>query len=153
MFICVAALLASAARALAFCPTGCTCDDDTLVVTCIEANLDVIPITLNPSIQRLVLKYNRIKTVDAAFQFYGELKYVDLSYNHLVSIPTRSFEAQRKLVELHLNHNKISSVSNKTFVGLRALTVLSLRGNYLEELPERLFSLLPQLEELDLGQN
>lgn len=153
LLVCLAALLASAARALAFCPTGCTCDDDTLVVTCIEANLDVIPITLNPSIQRLVLKYNRIKTVDAAFQFYGELKYVDLSYNHLVSIPTKSFEAQRKLVELHLNHNKISSVSNKTFLGLRSLTVLSLRGNYLEELPERLFSLLPQLEELDLGQN
>lgn len=153
LLLCLASLLASAARSPDFCPTGCTCDDDTLVVTCIEANLDVIPITLNPAIQRLVLKYNRIKTVHAAFQFYGGLQYVDLSFNHLVSIPTRSFEAQRKLMELHLNRNKISSVNNKTFVGLRALTVLSLRENFLEELPERLFISLPHLEELDLGQN
>ncbi|KAK7866010.1 hypothetical protein R5R35_012303 [Gryllus longicercus] len=146
-------LLASAARSPDFCPAGCTCDDETLVGECIDANLDVIPITLNPSIQRLVLKHNRIKTVHAAFQFYGLLQYVDLSYNHLVSIPTRSFEAQRNLVELHLEHNKISAVSNKTFKGLNALTVLNLRQNFLEELPERAFTSLPKLEQLDLGQN
>lgn len=146
-------LLVSTARVLAFCPASCTCDEDTLVVSCVEANLDVIPITLNPAIQRLVLKYNRVKTVDAAFQFYGGLQYVDLSYNHLVSIPTKSFDSQRKLVELHLNHNKISSVTNKTFEGLKQLKVLSLRGNFLEDLPDKLFSVLPNLEELDLGQN
>ncbi|KAK6632438.1 hypothetical protein RUM44_007480 [Polyplax serrata] len=151
---CVALLLlSSAVQALAFCPNGCICDDDTLVVSCKEANLDVIPITLNPSIQRLVLKNNRIKTVDAAFQFYGELQYVDLAYNHLVSIPVKSFEAQKKLVELHLNHNKISSITNLTFVGLKNLTVLSIRGNFLEELTTNLFSTVPKLQELDLGMN
>ncbi|KAJ8867258.1 hypothetical protein PR048_031057 [Dryococelus australis] len=151
--ICLATVLASATRTLAICPTSCKCDDDTLVVTCVQANLDVIPITLNPSIQRLVLRGNRVKTVDAAFQFYSELQYVDLSDNQLVTIPTRSFEAQRKLVELHLYHNRISSISNHTFVGLRALTVLSLRRNFLEEFPDQLFSSLSRLEELDLGQN
>lgn len=151
--LCIALLLASAAQALAFCPNGCTCDDDTLVVSCKEANLDVIPITLNPSIQRLVLKYNRIKTVDAAFQFYGELQYVDLAHNHLVSIPVKSFEAQKKLFELHLDHNKISTINNMTFVGLKNLTVLSLRGNFLLELSSKLFSALPKLQELDLGMN
>lgn len=137
----------------AFCPTSCSCDDELLVVSCVEGNLDVIPITLNPSIQRLALKYNKVKTVDAAFTFYGELQYVDLSFNHLVSIPMRSFESQKKLVELHLNHNKISAITNKTFDGLKKLTVLSLRGNFLEDLPDKLFSSLPLLEELDLGQN
>ncbi|BES88669.1 tube fusion [Nesidiocoris tenuis] len=137
----------------AFCPTSCSCDEELLVVSCVEGNLDVIPITLNPSIQRLALKYNKVKTVDAAFTFYGELQYVDLSYNHLVSIPMRSFESQKKLVELHLNHNKISAITNKTFDGLRKLTVLSLRGNFLEDLPDKLFNALPLLEELDLGQN
>ncbi|EEB11824.1 tartan protein, putative [Pediculus humanus corporis] len=149
----MAVFLSSAAQALAFCPNGCICDDDTLVVSCKEANLDVIPITLNPSIQRLVLKNNRIKTVDAAFQFYGELQYVDLAYNHLVSIPMKSFEAQKKLFELHLNHNKISSINNQTFVGLKNLGVLSLRENFLEELSSNLFSSLPSLQELDLGVN
>lgn len=140
--------------AAAFCPSNCSCDDDTLIVSCIDASLDVIPITLNPSIQRLVLKYNKVKTVDqSTFQFYGELQYVDLSYNHLVSVPTKSFESQKKLVELHLDHNKISAITNRTFEGLKKLTVLSLRGNFLEDLPDRLFNALPHLEELNLGQN
>lgn len=146
-------LLLPVARAVAFCPQGCTCDDETLVVSCIEANLDVIPITLNPAIQRLVLKFNRVKSVDAAFQFYGELQYVDLSHNHLVSIKSRSFEAQKKLVEFHLNHNRMSQITNKTFEGLKQLKVLSLRGNFLEDLPDRMFTPLNLLEELDLGQN
>ncbi|CAH1389404.1 unnamed protein product [Nezara viridula] len=139
--------------ATAFCPTSCLCDDDTLVVSCLEASLDVVPITLNPSIQRLVLKYNKVKTVDAAFQFYGELQYVDLSHNHLVSIPSRSFDSQKKLIELHLKYNKISAITNRTFEGLKKLTVLNLRGNFLEDLPDKLFYSLPQLEELDLGEN
>ncbi|XP_049863395.1 leucine-rich repeat-containing protein 4-like isoform X1 [Schistocerca gregaria] len=144
---------AGAARSPDFCPVGCSCDDKTLVVTCIETNLDVIPITLNPAIQRLVLKHNRIKTVHAAFQFYGELHYVDLSHNHLLSIPAGSFEAQRKLAELRLDHNKLSNVTARTWQGLAALTALSLRRNYLEELAAAQFASLPLLEELDLGEN
>ncbi|XP_014473913.1 PREDICTED: uncharacterized protein LOC106744030 isoform X2 [Dinoponera quadriceps] len=142
------------AEARTFCPTGCTCDDDTLVVSCVGANLDVIPIALNPSIQRIVLKENRIKIVDAAaFQFYGDLKNVDLSSNHLFTIPNGSFDAQRHLVELHLKHNKISALTEKTFQGLKSLTVLNLRDNYLETLKSGLFAYLSKLEELDLGQN
>ncbi|XP_012286587.1 insulin-like growth factor-binding protein complex acid labile subunit [Orussus abietinus] len=137
-----------------FCPNGCTCDDDTLVVSCVGANLDVIPIALNPSIQRIVLKENRIKNVDAAaFQFYGDLRNVDLSSNHLLTIPNGSFEAQKQLVELHLKHNKISALSERTFQGLKSLTVLILRDNYLETLQDGLFGSLTKLEELDLGQN
>ncbi len=45
------AVLGMAGRADAFCPVGCLCDDETLQVTCDEANLEVIPITLNPSVQ------------------------------------------------------------------------------------------------------
>lgn len=140
-------------QASAFCPPACDCDDETLVVSCKEANLDVIPITLNPSIQRLILKYNKIKTVDSAIQFYTSLQYVDLSHNQLVNIPVKGFEPQDKLVELQLNHNKLSSVNNKTFIGLKSLKVLNLRGNFLEDLPDRLFAPLSHLEELDLGQN
>ncbi|XP_076236505.1 uncharacterized protein LOC143180571 isoform X2 [Calliopsis andreniformis] len=136
-----------------FCPNGCTCDDDNLVVSCIGANLDVIPIALNPSIQRIVLKENRIKIVDAAFKFYGDLKNVDLSSNHLFTIPNGSFDAQKQLVELHLRHNKISALAEKTFQGLVSLTVLNLRDNYLESLNNGLFASLSKLEELDLGKN
>lgn len=156
MLVMVLAALAAVARPLSgqtMCPQGCRCDDDTLVVTCEAANLDVVPITLNPSIQRLAMRFNRVRTVDAALQFYGELQYVDLAHNQLVSIPMRAFEAQRKLLELHLDHNKISGVDNGTFHGLVSLTVLSLRGNFLMELSPGQFSALRLLEELNLGQN
>ncbi|XP_050307014.1 insulin-like growth factor-binding protein complex acid labile subunit isoform X2 [Anthonomus grandis grandis] len=143
----------SIAGSMLGCPAGCMCNDDTYVVHCERSKLDVIPITLNPAIQRLVLRNNKIKTVDAAFQFYKDLQYVDLSNNHLVNIPTKSFFHQEKLQELHLNKNKLSSINNKTFQGLKALTVLNLRENFLEELSQGIFSILPKLEELNLGQN
>ncbi|CAB0030585.1 unnamed protein product [Trichogramma brassicae] len=138
----------------AFCPNGCNCDDNTLVASCISAKLDVIPIALNPSIQRVVLRDNQIRTVDAAaFQFYGDLKNVDLSYNQLVAVPERTFEAQKLLMELHLKRNRISTLTEKTFLGLRSLAVLNLRNNFLETLANGLFASLDKLEELDLGQN
>ncbi|XP_052758557.1 leucine-rich repeat neuronal protein 1-like isoform X1 [Galleria mellonella] len=143
----------SGAAALANCPSGCSCNDDTLVVVCEESRLDVLPIALNPSIQRLIIRNNKIKTIDSSMQFYAELQHLDLSQNHLVNIPTKSFAYQRKLQELHLNHNKISSVTNTTFQGLNSLTVLNLKRNFLEELTNGVFSTLQRLEELNLGQN
>lgn len=135
------------------CPVGCICNDDTFVVQCDHNKLDIIPITLNPAIQRLVLRNNKIRSVDAAFTFYRDLQYVDLSFNHLHSIPSKSFLHQEKLQELHLNKNKLSSLNSTTFEGLKSLTVLNLRENFLDELPKRIFSILPKLEELNLGQN
>lgn len=143
----------SGAAALANCPSGCNCNDDTLVVVCEESRLDVLPIALNPSIQRLIIRNNKIKTIDSSMQFYAELQHLDLSQNQLVNIPIKSFVYQRKLQELHLNHNKISSVNNNTFQGLNALTVLNLKRNFLEELTNGVFATLPRLEELNLGQN
>lgn len=151
---CILALMLTTATVDAIgCPISCECNDETFVVTCEKNKLDVIPITLNPAIQRLVLRNNKIKTVDAAFQFYRDLQYVDLSNNHLVNIPTKSFTSQERLQELHLNKNKLSSVTNVTFQGLKSLTVLNLRENFLMELTRGLFSILPKLEELNLGQN
>lgn len=146
-------ILMAVAHGLANCPVGCKCDDRTLVVNCGEGQLDVLPIALNPSIQRLVIKNNKIKTIDSSIQFYAELIYLDLSINHLFNIPARTFFYQKKLEELHLNHNKISAITNKTFVGLNSLTVLNLRGNFLDSIGNGVFAALPKLEELNLGQN
>lgn len=142
-----------ACNGLANCPNGCECDDDTLVVKCGVGTLDVLPIALNPSIQRLVIKNNKIKTIDSSIQFYAELTFLDLSHNHLVTIPPRTFGYQKKLQELHLNHNKIGKVSNKTFIGLALLTVLNLRGNLLAELEQGTFAPITKIVELNLGQN
>uniref|UniRef100_A0A1I8PTR4 LRRCT domain-containing protein n=1 Tax=Stomoxys calcitrans TaxID=35570 RepID=A0A1I8PTR4_STOCA len=146
-------LVAKPANALANCPNGCQCNDDTLVVKCGEGTLDVLPIALNPSIQRLVIKNNKIKTIDSSIQFYTELRFLDLSFNDLVTIPPRTFALQRKLQELHLNYNKIGQINNKTLLGLSAVTIMNLRGNLMSELEDYTFSPLLQVEELNLGQN
>ncbi|XP_062132258.1 leucine-rich repeat neuronal protein 3 [Drosophila sulfurigaster albostrigata] len=146
-------LMGSQTEALANCPPGCQCDDNTLVVQCGEGQLDVLPIALNPSIQRLVIKNNKIKTIDSSIQFYAELTFLDLSQNHLMTIPQRTFAYQKKLQEVHLNHNKIGQISNKTFIGLSAVTVLNLRGNLISELHQGTFSPLLKIEELNLGEN
>lgn len=140
-------------HALANCPTSCECNDETLVVTCGQGGLDVLPIALNPSITRLIIKNNKIKTIDSSIQFYAQLVYMDLSYNHLFNIPGQTFAYQKKLTELHLNHNKVGSISNRTFIGLESLTILNLRGNFLDELDNSVFQMLKKLEELNLGQN
>ncbi|XP_058054153.1 insulin-like growth factor-binding protein complex acid labile subunit [Anopheles bellator] len=141
------------ARAAAYCPSRCVCDDVKLHVTCGEGELDVLPIALNPAIERLVIKFNRIKAIDSSIQFYTELTMLDLSYNHLLGIPKSIFMYQRRLLQLHLNNNKISSIGNKTFAGMGDLRVLNLRGNFIEGVTKRLFAALPNLEELNLGEN
>ncbi|XP_055535395.1 chondroadherin-like [Wyeomyia smithii] len=138
---------------ISYCPNSCTCDDEKLHVTCGEGELDVLPIALNPSIRRLVIKFHRIRSIDSSIQFYTELTMLDLSYNHLLSIPQEIFMYQKKLLQLHLNNNKIGILSNKTFAGLTELRVLNLRGNFIDKVTSEMFGTLPKLEELNLGGN
>ncbi|XP_053688640.1 leucine-rich repeats and immunoglobulin-like domains protein 1 [Sabethes cyaneus] len=146
-------LLAPQVLAISFCPNRCVCDDIKLHVTCGEGELDVLPIALNPAIQRLVIKFNQIKAIDSSIQFYTDLTMLDLSYNHLLGVPERIFVYQRRLLQLHLNNNKVSTINNKTFHGLEELRVLNLRANFLDELNAAMFKSLPKLEELNLSQN
>ena len=96
----------------------------------------VMPMTLNPAIKTLILKYNDFHSVDASFNFYPELELVDLSSNQLVrpkklsnnkiltnkysqvAIPDRAFSSQRRLQELRLGGNKISELTDRTLAGL-----------------------------------
>lgn len=135
------------------CPNQCKCDDEKLDINCEEGHLDVLPIALNPSIERLVIKNNKIRTIDSSIHFYTQLTLIDLSYNQLFTIPEKTFQYQRKLQQLHLNHNKIGNISNRTFIGLSELAVLNLRGNLIDMLENKAFMALPNLEELNLGQN
>uniref|UniRef100_A0A182IJS2 LRRCT domain-containing protein n=1 Tax=Anopheles atroparvus TaxID=41427 RepID=A0A182IJS2_ANOAO len=149
----ISVLAPPAIEAAAYCPSRCVCDDVKLHVTCGEGELDVLPIALNPAIERLVIKFNRIKAIDSSIQFYTELTMLDLSYNHLLGVPKSIFMYQKRLLQLHLNNNKISSIGNKTFAGMGELRVLNLRGNFIEEVAKSLFRALPKLEELNLGEN
>lgn len=137
----------------AFCPHECVCDDYSLEASCIKSNLEVMPMTLNPGLTKLILKYNNFHSVDASFNFYPELELVDLSSNSLVSIPDKSFSSQRRLRELRIEANKVSSLTPRTFSGLGRLEVLSLGHNLLDKLEARVFRPLRRLRELSLAQN
>lgn len=138
---------------LANCPNGCDCDDDTLVVTCNETNLDVLPIALNPSIKKLIMRKNKIRSIESSIQFYPDLEFFDLSENHLLKLLSKTFQYQKKLIELNLRQNKISHIETDTFQGLEMLQILNLRGNLIDELKDNAFSALSNLEELNLGEN
>lgn len=130
----------------AFCPHLCHCDDLRMIVTCPqESKLDVIPITLNPNLRELHLKENKIRTVDASFQFYGQLVYVDFSENEMSHLPQRCFASQKKLLKLKMDGNKIANITNATFVGLKSMTSISLRDNLLSSLQENLFVFLSKV--------
>lgn len=146
-------VMTTGALSSSYCPSTCLCEDNKLLVRCDEGALDVLPIALNPSIDRLIIKFNKIKIVDFSIQFYTELRMLDLSYNELISIQKQIFIYQAKLLQLHLNHNKISEINIDTFKGLISLEVLNLRGNYIVELTNSIFAAVPAVEELNLGQN
>lgn len=136
-----------------YCPNNCICDNLKLHVTCGDGALSVVPIILNPAIQRLVIKFNKIKTIDSFPDFYKELTMLDLSYNNLLHVPAKTFTHQKKLLQLHLNNNKIGEITNNTYYGLENLEVLNLRNNLITELTKNVFKVLPNLEELNLGEN
>lgn len=140
-------------NSLANCPNGCLCNDDTLVVTCDDTNLDVMPIALNPSIKSLIMKNNKIKSIESAIQFYPDLEILDLSGNHLLKLPSRTFQYQKRLKEMRLNSNKIGHIEADTFHGMESIQVLNLRGNLIDLLEHNSFSSLLNLEELNLGEN
>lgn len=139
---------------LQLCPAGCLCEDERLLVRCHDGiNLDILPITLNPSTERLIIKFNSIKIIDSSIQFYSELRLLDLSNNQIFLTEDKIFIYQHKLLQLHLNNNKISEVNNNTFKGLVRLETLNLRSNYIMDLRNGVFSTVPNVEYLNLGQN
>ena len=96
-----------------FCPKGCQCDDIGLTVECSNTSLDVLPIALNMDIKHIKMSHNKIKIVDASFQFYEHLVSIDLSHNIITDVEDKSFAAQNNLQKLSLGGNRISSLSSE----------------------------------------
>ena len=92
-----------------------------LAVSCANSELEVLPITLNPGIQRLQLQRNNIRAVDAALGFYAQLQYLDMSNNQLISLPDRNgwllctiavMTEKAKKTLLIINHDRAKSFIN-----------------------------------------
>ncbi|KAG8186035.1 hypothetical protein JTE90_004455 [Oedothorax gibbosus] len=140
-------------RAIGLCPIRCECNDEILRVTCDNANLDVVPITLNPELRELRLSNNHIKGIRTAFSVYRNLEILDVSHNQLPTLDKGNFVDLKNLKILLVNSNMISVLQNDTFKGLNTLQLLHLNENYLQEILPKVFIQLESLELLDLSQN
>lgn len=79
------------------------------------------------------------------------LKILNVSYNHITSIPRKTFP---KLYELHtidLSHNNLSDIFNSVLQTLFSLRFLNLSHNNLETIKPSTFGALPTLLELDMS--
>ena len=138
---------------LALCPASCVCDDSRLLVKCFEGkkNLDYVPITLIPSVERLYIQYNAIKVIDYSINFYAELRILDLSDNEIINVQDNVFIYQGKLRQMNLKNNKISIINKNTFKGLSRLIDLNLRSNFIMDITDEVFP--STLEIVNLGKN
>ncbi|XP_049795168.1 leucine-rich repeat and immunoglobulin-like domain containing-NOGO receptor-interacting protein 4 [Schistocerca nitens] len=146
-------LLAADSAAAAICPSKCQCDDETLEASCTDANLEVVPIQLNPDVKRINLQGNRISNVHFTLDLYSNLRHLDLSRNRISSLGTLNFKLQTKLVTLNFSRNDITSLSKDTFNGLKSVQVLDLSYNQLSSLEGAALAELGDLRALNLTGN
>ena len=133
------------------CPERCVCSDETRVsVICDRSGLVVLPHTLHPSLELLVVRNNNITQVDSAFfHFATELVEADLSGNGFQRVQENSWELNSRLGWLNLAENEIREIPDLR--GLDSLTRLNLSHNRLQTLPGDVVT--TGLEELDLAGN
>jgi hypothetical protein len=78
----------------AMCPPRCECDDAALVVSCEDAQLEVLPIQLNPEVETVRLRGNRIASLEFSMAFYTRLRSLDVSTNRLQNLGPGLFQDQ-----------------------------------------------------------
>nr|XP_018904805.1 PREDICTED: slit homolog 1 protein-like [Bemisia tabaci]XP_018904806.1 PREDICTED: slit homolog 1 protein-like [Bemisia tabaci] len=143
-------------RGSPMCPTGCTCRDDVLEASCTHAQLEYIPIQLNPDLQVIHLRGNLISCTPGIlcdFSIYSKLQHIDMSENKLQSVGSRNFQYQTHLHLLNISHNQISAIGRDAFKGLRALKLLDLSNNNIERIDNHAFNDTVSLETLNLTRN
>lgn len=138
---------------LAFCPSGCKCNDQVPSAACVGVGLNVLPILFNPRLRRLNLAHNLLTSIGQGLVFFERLEELDLSHNMLTFLGTDSLEEQRRLRELRLAHNNLTSLAPGAFRGLQHLGLLDLSYNGLNEVPEGVLADTPRLTVLLLAHN
>ena len=89
----------------------------------------------------------------ATFIFMKNLIVLDLSRNHLTSIPSRLFTSQTRLKILKIENNlELLSIEEEAFVGLESVTHLPLSHLQIHHVSKRAFASL-DVDTLDLSRN
>ncbi|XP_045612649.1 carboxypeptidase N subunit 2 [Procambarus clarkii] len=136
-----------------FCPTGCDCDDSSLIVNCENVSLEVVPILLNPRVQTIILTRNKIRALSQSLVFYADLKKLDISDNEIVTLGKKNFEEQKSLQELRVSNNHLKTIEGTALQGLVGIRVLHLDNNKIFLVEDGAFRGLVNLIELNLSNN
>lgn len=141
----------AAARTL--CPARCACDDALRAASCANANLEIVPIQLNPEATHINLTHNAIDNLLYTFGFYTQLTVLDISYNKVVDLGSKNFENNIEMTHLNLSNNFLKRLDKETFRGLKSLVDLNLADNEISSIHVQTFKDLSALERLDLSNN
>ncbi|GLV31979.1 tollo [Carabus blaptoides fortunei] len=96
------------------------------------------------------LRFNRITSLGNCSKNIVQL---DVSNNHLTSLPAMFFNAAATLTTLGLTYNNISTIHGDAFMELRSLTSLTMNNNNITTIPIGTFRNLSKLTTLDLSYN
>ncbi|XP_051894940.1 leucine-rich repeat-containing protein 38-like [Pristis pectinata] len=136
------------------CPEGCICKD-THTIDCRDLGLSDLPTGIFPLvIRKILMSNNQIQEIPADFfMYYGDLVYLDLSYNSLSTISKGTFSTT-KLIYLDLRYNNFSQLSSGAFSSAHRLIMLRLGNNpNLEKVDKEAFQSLSVLQVLELNDN
>ncbi|XP_012507281.1 PREDICTED: osteomodulin [Propithecus coquereli] len=116
-------------------------------------NLEEFPFPLPKSLERLLLGYNEISTLQTnAMDGLVNLTMLDLCYNRLHDsvLKDKILAKMEKLMQLNLCNNRLESMPP----GLpSSLMYLSLENNSISSIPEKYFDKLPKLHALRMSHN
>ncbi|XP_028039652.1 toll-like receptor 6 [Bombyx mandarina] len=143
----------SAAAAKTLCPVRCMCDDALRAASCANANLEIVPIQLNPEATLMNLTHNAIDNLLYAFNLYTQLTVLDISYNKILDLGSENFESNSEMRHLNLSHNFLKRLDKDAFVGLNSLVDLNLSNNEISNIHVQTFRDLSALERLDFSNN
>ncbi|XP_055316823.1 protein artichoke [Sitodiplosis mosellana] len=112
--------------------------------------------TSGSGVEYLHLQYNEISNIEEVKSLLDALpmlKFLDLSYNKLETVPFGSLRGHGSLEQLCLDHNYISRIERDAFMAMPGLRELRLKNNSLTENTPLPFWNLPGLKGLDLSEN
>ena len=104
-----------------------------------------------PNLQWLSIRGNHIEV--SMFKGLQNITYLDMSYNHPVSVNSTPFMELEYLEDLNLKGCGLKNLSDTMFTGLSNLLTLNLGYNDLDYLPSGVFVRLTKLKVLDLSYN
>uniref|UniRef100_A0AC35TR82 LRRCT domain-containing protein n=1 Tax=Rhabditophanes sp. KR3021 TaxID=114890 RepID=A0AC35TR82_9BILA len=89
---------------------------------------------VSKSLRLIDLSHNHIKTLpDYLFRRFNDLRYVDLSFNEIERVSSNTFNGAGELTELRLSDNSLTDIDGQSFEGNPKLQKLILRNNGLNE--------------------